>query len=143
MESFLLLLLMHQFFFSLLILCCLLWLDYFYLSEEMMIEHILWGIFLLLLIYYSIFLVSILRGLSNLNQSKSELTIEEYISVIIPFRNESENIIENVKSIINQDYPHKLPHTRFSKHNGQCLAERQILPGKIHRLNLASATAHC
>jgi biofilm PGA synthesis N-glycosyltransferase PgaC len=71
----------------------------------MMIEYILWGVFLLLLINYSIFLLSVLRGLNNLKQQKGEQTIDEFISVIIPFRNESENIISNVESIIKQDYP--------------------------------------
>jgi cellulose synthase/poly-beta-1,6-N-acetylglucosamine synthase-like glycosyltransferase len=71
----------------------------------MMIEYLLWGILLLLLIYYSNFLLSILSGLKNLKQSNREQPIDEYVSVVIPFRNESENIISNVESIISQDYP--------------------------------------
>jgi cellulose synthase/poly-beta-1,6-N-acetylglucosamine synthase-like glycosyltransferase len=70
-----------------------------------MIEFVLWGIFLLLLIHYSIFLLSILRGLKILKQSKNNLLLDEFISVIIPFRNESDNIISNVESIIKQNYP--------------------------------------
>ncbi len=71
----------------------------------MMIEYILWGIFIFLLIFYSAFLISILNGLNKLKSSKSNPIPEEFVSVIIPFRNESENIIANVKSIIKQNYP--------------------------------------
>lgn len=71
----------------------------------MMIEYILWGIFIFLLVFYSAFLISILNGLKKLRSSKSNHIPEEFVSVIIPFRNESENIIANVKSIINQNYP--------------------------------------
>jgi len=71
----------------------------------MMIEYILWGIFIFLLIFYSAFLISILIGLKKLRPSKSNQIPEEFVSVIIPFRNESENIIAHVKSIINQNYP--------------------------------------
>ena len=71
----------------------------------MMIEYILWGIFIFLLIFYSAFLISILNGLNKLRSSKSNQIPKEFVSVLIPFRNESENIIANVKSIINQNYP--------------------------------------
>jgi cellulose synthase/poly-beta-1,6-N-acetylglucosamine synthase-like glycosyltransferase len=70
-----------------------------------MIEFLLWGIFLLLLIHYSIFLISILVGLKKLKQSNAEISRDEYISVIIPFRNESENIISNIENIVKQNYP--------------------------------------
>jgi cellulose synthase/poly-beta-1,6-N-acetylglucosamine synthase-like glycosyltransferase len=71
----------------------------------MMIEYILWGIYLLLLIHYSVFLLSILRGLNNLKESNRNWSPEEFISVIIPFRNESKNIISNVETITKQNYP--------------------------------------
>ena len=70
-----------------------------------MIEYILWGVFLFLLIYYSLFLISILRGLRKLSTSNRKFTPDELISVIIPFRNESENIISNIESICRQNYP--------------------------------------
>jgi len=71
----------------------------------MMIEYILWGLFIFLLVFYSAFLISILNGLKKLRSSRSKQIPEEFVSVIIPFRNESENIIAHLKSIINQNYP--------------------------------------
>jgi poly-beta-1,6-N-acetyl-D-glucosamine synthase len=61
-------------------------------------------IFALLLIYYLIFLYRIYQGLSKLTPSVSALP-EELISVIIPFRNEELNILDNLNSIQCQDYP--------------------------------------
>jgi len=69
-----------------------------------MFEFFTWGFFLILLIYYSNFLISILRGLNNLKQSGKDPLPGEFVSIIIPFRNESDSIIINVKSIINQNY---------------------------------------
>ena len=71
----------------------------------MMIEFFLGGVFLLLLFYYSLFLISILRGLKRLKQSNHDLSPDDYISVIIPFRNESDNIFSNIESICSQNYP--------------------------------------
>jgi len=82
-----------------------------------MIEYILLGIFIFLLIYYSAFLISILNGLSKLKSSKSNQIPEEFVSVLIPFRNESENIISNVNSIINQNYPDDLYEVLYINDN--------------------------
>jgi len=71
----------------------------------MMIEYILLGIFAILLGHYSLFLISILLGLKRLNPSQTNQIPGEFVSIIIPFRNESESIIDNVKSIIDQNYP--------------------------------------
>ena len=71
----------------------------------MMIEYIFLGIFAFLLGHYSLFLLSILIGLRKLKPSQSNQILKEFISVIIPFRNESENIISNFKSIIKQNFP--------------------------------------
>jgi len=71
----------------------------------MMIEYVLGGVFLLLLFYYSLFLISILRGLRRLKQSNNDLSPDDYISVIIPFRNESDNIFNNIESICSQNHP--------------------------------------
>jgi cellulose synthase/poly-beta-1,6-N-acetylglucosamine synthase-like glycosyltransferase len=71
----------------------------------MMIEYILLGIFAILLGHYSLFLFSILRGLGKLKPSQPNQIPKEFVSIIIPFRNESENIISNIKSIIGQNFP--------------------------------------
>jgi cellulose synthase/poly-beta-1,6-N-acetylglucosamine synthase-like glycosyltransferase len=70
-----------------------------------MIEYILLGIFAILLGHYSLFLLSILIGLRKLKPSQSNQIPKEFISIIIPFRNESENIISNIQSIIKQKFP--------------------------------------
>ena len=71
----------------------------------MMLNFILAFIFLFLLIHYIIFLSRIYYGLLKLKKTNLQILPDEFISVIIPFRNESENILTNLKSIENQDYP--------------------------------------
>ena len=61
--------------------------------------------FLVLLIFYSIFLFSVLIGINKLEKIKNINIPEETVSVIIPFRNESKNILESLRSLENQDYP--------------------------------------
>ncbi|MDR3609418.1 MAG: glycosyltransferase [Ignavibacteriaceae bacterium] len=63
----------------------------------------------LLLIHYSFFLLDIYHGLRTLI-ANSPFTVyktipDDFISVIIPFRNESDNILESLTSIEMQDYP--------------------------------------
>lgn len=74
----------------------------------MIIEIITIGIIFLLL-YYSYFLSGILRGLNSLIAESYKATVNsipsDYISIIIPFRNESLNILETLSSIEKQDYP--------------------------------------
>jgi cellulose synthase/poly-beta-1,6-N-acetylglucosamine synthase-like glycosyltransferase len=74
----------------------------------MIIEFITIGIVFLVL-FYSYFLSGILRGLNTLISEslkvKDTPLPDEYISIIIPFRNESNNIIESLSSIERQDYP--------------------------------------
>jgi cellulose synthase/poly-beta-1,6-N-acetylglucosamine synthase-like glycosyltransferase len=62
-------------------------------------------IFLLLLLHYLFFLQRIFRGLRNLQPNKNQNLPHEFISIIIPFRNESENLLANLKSIEAQLYP--------------------------------------
>jgi len=71
----------------------------------MMLNFILAFIFLFLFIHYIIFLSRIYYGLLKLKKTNLQILPDEFISVIIPFRNESENILTNLKSIENQDYP--------------------------------------
>jgi len=62
-------------------------------------------IFILLLVHYIFFLMKIFSGLKKLKASATSSTSEDFISVIIPFRNEEKNILDNLKSIEVQDYP--------------------------------------
>ena len=66
---------------------------------------ILISIFAFLLFHYIFFLQRIIRGLSNLKLHQNEILPYEFISIIIPFRNEQENILRNLKSIEAQFYP--------------------------------------
>ncbi len=61
--------------------------------------------FLLFLLHYLFFLQRIFRGLKNITLPTSEKLPYEFVSVIIPFRNEEENILANLKSIESQSYP--------------------------------------
>ena len=74
----------------------------------MIIEIITAGIILLLL-FYSYFLSGILRGLNSLIgesfRVKDNYIPDDYLSIIIPFRNETQNILESLASIEKQDYP--------------------------------------
>jgi len=70
-----------------------------------MLNIFLVSIFILLFIYYSIFLIGILKGLNKEVPAGSEFHTEEFISVIIPFRNESSNILASLNSLENQTYP--------------------------------------
>ena len=60
---------------------------------------------LFFLMHYLIFLLLISRGLKNLKHSSIKTLPHEFISIIIPFRNEEENIIASLNSIESQIYP--------------------------------------
>lgn len=71
----------------------------------MMIEYILIAIILILVIYYGLFLLKVFFGLGKLsNQNHQNIPIE-FVSVIIPFRNEEKNIVKTFESLVNQNYP--------------------------------------
>lgn len=70
-----------------------------------MIENILFLIFQILLIHYVIFLFKIYLGLSKLANKVSETIPEEFVSIIVPFRNEEKNIINTYTSLTSQNYP--------------------------------------
>jgi cellulose synthase/poly-beta-1,6-N-acetylglucosamine synthase-like glycosyltransferase len=61
--------------------------------------------FFLFLFHYLFFLQLIFRGLNKLKTFDNEILPHEFISIIIPFRNESQNIIANLRSIEAQLYP--------------------------------------
>ena len=62
-------------------------------------------LFILLLAFYFLFIRKIRVGIGKLRYYKTKLQEDEIVSVIIPFRNESENILKNLKSIEAQNYP--------------------------------------
>ena len=61
--------------------------------------------FSLLTAHYIYFLLRIFIGLGKVDSSIKYSEPEEFISVIIPFRNEEENILDNLKSIEALNYP--------------------------------------
>lgn len=71
----------------------------------MMTETILILLFTFLLLHYLFFLIKVFRGLNKLEMVNETSIKKEFISIIIPFRNESENILANLKSIEKQNYP--------------------------------------
>lgn len=58
-----------------------------------------------LLINYLVFLSILYAGLKRLPKKQEKITQPEFVSVIIPFRNESQNILASLESIAAQDYP--------------------------------------
>lgn len=58
-----------------------------------------------LLLHYLLFLSGVLRGLNRLRPPSKRKDEYPAISVIIPFRNESASIVQNLKSIEAQSYP--------------------------------------
>ncbi|MBU0474249.1 MAG: glycosyltransferase [Bacteroidetes bacterium] len=67
--------------------------------------NILSFVFLGLLIFYFLFIRKIRVGITKLSYFGTQLQDNEFVSVIIPFRNESEKIMDNLKSIESQNYP--------------------------------------
>jgi cellulose synthase/poly-beta-1,6-N-acetylglucosamine synthase-like glycosyltransferase len=68
-------------------------------------EYFLPCILILLLLHYAVFLLVILNGLKKLSYSGPQNISGGFISIIIPFRNESENILVSLESLKNLDYP--------------------------------------
>ena len=62
-------------------------------------------VFIGLLTFYFIFIRNIRIGLTKLGYYKTQSQTNEFISIIIPFRNESNKILKNLKSIETQNYP--------------------------------------
>lgn len=70
-----------------------------------MIENILIIIILILTSHYVIFLLKIYFGLTKLTSLEEEKIPSEFISIIVPFRNEEKNILAVYKNLTNQRYP--------------------------------------
>lgn len=71
----------------------------------MMIDIILFAIILILAIHYVLFLLKIYSGLNKLNGASQQNIPQEFVSVIIPFRNEEKNILKTYENLTNQNYP--------------------------------------
>lgn len=70
-----------------------------------MIETILIILFSILLLHYLSFLFVVNSGLNKL-QTKQNVNIRnEIVSIIVPFRNEENNILNSYQSLVNQNYP--------------------------------------
>jgi len=67
--------------------------------------NILSFIFLGLLVFYFLFIRKIRIGLTKLSYYKTQSQNDEFVSIIIPFRNESSKILDNLKSIESQKFP--------------------------------------
>ncbi len=67
--------------------------------------NILSFIFLGLLIFYFLFIRKIRIGITSLGYYNTQIQDNEFISIIIPFRNEEDKILDNLKSVENQNYP--------------------------------------
>ncbi len=62
----------------------------------------------MLLLFYISFLLKINKGLLKIKSAQSNKFVHEnneFVSVIIPFRNESETIVENLRCLENQNIP--------------------------------------
>ena len=70
-----------------------------------MAEPILIICFTLLLLFYIYFILSVYAGLSKNYVDVKLKEVNEFVSLLIPFRNESENILKSHESIENQTYP--------------------------------------
>jgi cellulose synthase/poly-beta-1,6-N-acetylglucosamine synthase-like glycosyltransferase len=70
-----------------------------------MIEFIIFIVLLLLLIHYVFFLQRIYTGLNNLPTIQQDKIPSEFVSIIVPFRNEEKNIIKTYNDLLNQNYP--------------------------------------
>lgn len=70
-----------------------------------MIEIILIVVILILLIHYVIFLSKIYFGLSKLTNKVGDKIPEEFVSIIVPFRNEEKNILNTCTNLTTQKYP--------------------------------------
>jgi cellulose synthase/poly-beta-1,6-N-acetylglucosamine synthase-like glycosyltransferase len=68
--------------------------------------YIILSIFILLLLFYIYFLISISNGILKVSNQRNILSVDEYISIIIPFRNEKDNILHSLKSVTNQSLSH-------------------------------------
>ncbi len=67
--------------------------------------NILSLVFIGLLAFYFVFIRNVRVGLTKLGYFKTQAELDELVSIIIPFRNESNKILDSLKSIESQNYP--------------------------------------
>jgi cellulose synthase/poly-beta-1,6-N-acetylglucosamine synthase-like glycosyltransferase len=70
-----------------------------------MIETILIILFSILLLHYLSFLFVVNSGLNKLHIKQNVNIRNEIVSIIVPFRNEENNILNSYQSLVNQNYP--------------------------------------
>lgn len=71
----------------------------------MMIEIILIAVIVILLFHYLLFLLKIFYGLGKLKHNSQDRILEEFVSIIIPFRNEEKNLLNIYYNLTSQNYP--------------------------------------
>lgn len=105
----------------------------------MMIENLLLLFFLLLLIHYLLFLFRVYSGLKKLSSESREKIPDEFVSVLIPFRNEEKNILQVLKSVESQDYPSDKFEVIFIDDNSVDKS-KELLEKNISRNNIRVIT---
>lgn len=95
--------------------------------------NILLIFFLLLMVHYSGFILSIFRGLNKLSRKENIPNMKA--SVIIPFRNEEKSIVRCLKSIESQEYPGDLFEAIFVNDNSTD-SSVELLKGNITSNNI-------
>ncbi len=100
-------------------------------------DNILLLFFAVLLIHYIIFLLVIYIGLRRLKVRQHPESPEEFVSVIIPFRNESENILNSLSSIEKLTYPkHNFEVIYVNDHSTDNSAELLRKADKSFNINI-------
>ena len=100
-----------------------------------MTEIVLIFVFSFLLAFYTFFIFSIYRGLRKLKKTDMYKLIPEFVSIVIPFRNERENLAKNLKSLESQDYP-KNKYEVIYVNDSSTDDSLELLAGKIKNENI-------
>lgn len=61
-------------------------------------------LFVFLLLHYIQFLKNISRGLKLVGKRENQLSNNEFVSILVPFRNEEKNILQSLQSITSQSF---------------------------------------
>ncbi|MDY0082956.1 MAG: glycosyltransferase [Ignavibacteriaceae bacterium] len=100
-----------------------------------MIELILIFLILILLLHYIHFLLKIFFGLGKLNSNLNTTELSEFVSIIVPFRNEEKNIAKTYQNLIKQNYPADKYEILFindlSEDNSLMILESQSLKNNV------------